>query len=116
MILNTSITGEPAFTGIVHKYKVKNKSMAGPAEVAAGMLGRDIAPTVDGASMPLAATIPPDGEGVICSPIQKFELDTPIGGGELKAPDNRFHLGEAVTLSRTAEGYLLIEREVVAEM
>ena len=36
MILNTSITGVPAFTGIVHKYKVTNKSMAGPAEVAAG--------------------------------------------------------------------------------
>ena len=35
MILNTSITGVPAFTGIVHKYKVTNKSMASSAEVAA---------------------------------------------------------------------------------
>ena len=116
MILNTSITGGLAFTGIVHKYKVKNKSMAGPAEVAAGVLGRDLPSTVNGISMPLSATVSPGSESVICSPVQKFELDTSIGGGELKAPDNRIYLGEAVTLSRTTEGYLLIEREVVAEM
>ena len=116
MILNTSITGVLAFTGIVHKYKVTNKSLAGPAEVAAGMPGRDIVPTVNGVSMSLSATITPGGEGVICSPVAKFELNTPIGGGELNAPNNRIHLGEAVTLSRTSEGYLLIEREVVAEM
>ena len=54
MILNTSITNHqpeaPAFTGIVHKYNVKNNGLRGPIVVTTGS---GEAPTVNGVSVPI---------------------------------------------------------------
>lgn len=114
MILNTSITSHqpeaPAFTGIVHKYNVKNNSPRGAVEVTTGMGN---APTVNGVSVPLSANIAAGASATIFSPVAKFELNTPLGGGGFRANYYRPSFGEAVTLSRTTEGYLLIEHEVV---
>lgn len=114
MILNTSITSHqpeaPAFTGIVHKYNVKNNNSRGPIEVTTGT---GDAPTVNGVSVPLSANIAKGASGTVFSPVAKFELNAPLGGGGFSVKFYRAAFGEAVTLSRTTEGYLLIEREVV---
>ena len=113
MILNTSITNHqpeaPAFTGIVHKYNVKNNGLRGPIEVTTGS---GEAPTVNGVSVPRSATIPIGAEDAIYSSIGKFELNAPLGGGDLSVNYYRISLGDAVQLSRTSEGYLMIERSV----
>ena len=117
MILNTSITNHqpeaPAFTGIVHKYNVKNNGLRGPIEVTTGTGN---APTVNGVSVPLSANIAAGASATIFSPVAKFELNTPLGGGGFRVNYYKLSLGEAVTLSRTTEGYLLIEREVVVNV
>ena len=114
MILNTSITSHqpeaPAFTGIVHKYNVKNNNLRGPIEVTTGT---GDAPTVNGVTVPRSVTIPIGAEGTIYSSVGKFELNAPLGGGGFSVKFYRAAFGEAVTLSRTTEGYLLIERDVV---
>lgn len=114
MILNTSITSHqpeaPAFTGIVHKYNVKNNSVRGAIEVTTGT---GDAPTVNGVSVPLSANIAAGASATIFSPVAKFELNAPLGGGSFSVNFYRAAFGETVTLSRTTEGYLLIEREVV---
>lgn len=115
MILNTSITSHqpeaPAFTGIVHKYNVKNNSMRG--DIIEVTTGTGDAPTVNGVSVPLSANIAKGASGTVFSPVAKFELNAPLGGGSFSVKFYRAAFGEAVTLSRTTEGYLLIEREVV---
>lgn len=117
MILNTSITNHqpeaPAFTGIVHKYNVKNNGLRGPIVVTTGS---GEAPTVNGVSVPRSATIPIGAEGTIYSPIATFGLDTPLSGSALNVKFYRLSFGETFTLSRTTEGYLMIEREVVVNM
>ena len=114
MILNTSITSHqpeaPAFTGIVHKYNVKNNNPRGPIEVTTGT---GDAPTVNGVSVPLSANIARGASATIFSPVAKFELNATLGGGSFSVKNYKAAFGEAVTLSRTTEGYLLIEREVV---
>ena len=117
MILNTSITNHqpeaPAFTGIVHKYNVKNNSRRGPIKVTTGS---DEALTVNGVSVPRSATIPIGAKGTIYSPIATFGLDTPLSGGALNVNFYYLSLSETFTRSRTTEGYLMIEREVVVNM
>ena len=116
MILNTSITSHqpeaPAFTGIVHKYNVKNNNTRGPIEVTTGT---GDAPTVNGVSVPLSANSAKGASGTVFSPVAKFELNAPLGGGGFSVKFYRAAFGEAVTLLRTTEGYLLIEREVVVK-
>ena len=112
MILNIArerSSGE-TFTGIVHKYNVKNNSARGPIEVTTGT---GDAPTVNGVSVPLSANIAAGAAATIFSPVAKFELNAPLGGGSFSVNFYRAAFGETVTLSRTTEGYLLIEREVV---
>lgn len=107
------IPAEAAFTGIVHKYNVKNNNPRGPIEVTTGTGN---APTVNGVSVPLSANIARGASATIFSPVAKFELNAPLGGGSFSVNYSKLSLGEAVTLSRTTEGYLLIEREVVATL
>ena len=104
------IPAEAAFTGIVHKYNVKNNNTRGPIEVTTGT---GDAPTVNGVSVPLSANIAKGASGTVFSPVAKFELNAPLGGGSFSVKLYRAAFGEAVTLSRTTEGYLLIERDVV---
>lgn len=104
------IPAEASFTGIVHKYNVKNNSRRGDTEATTGT---GDAPTVNGVSVPLSANIAMGASETIFSPVAKFELNAPLGGGSLRVNYYKLFFGEAVTLSRTTEGYLLIEREVV---
>lgn len=117
MILNTSITSHqpeaPAFTGIVHKYNVKNNNARGPIQATTGT---GDTPKVNGVTVPRSVTIPIGAEGTIYSSVGKFELNAPLGGGSFSVNYYKVAFGEAVTLSRTTEGYLLIEREVVVTM
>ena len=117
MILNIATdrgsAGGETFTGIVHKYNVKNNNARGPIEVTTGT---GDAPTVNGVSVPLSANIAKGASGTVFSPVAKFELNTPLGGGGFRVNYYRPSFGEAVTLSRTTEGYLLIEHEVVVIM
>ena len=85
MILNTSITGVPAFTGIVHKYNVKNATGRTTLKFTAGS---GDAPVINGASVPLTTVLNAGEEGVIYSPVGKFELNTPLQNGELVAVYN----------------------------
>ena len=114
MILNIATdcgcAGGETFTGIVHKYNVKNKGNRAQIEVTTGT---GEAPTVNGVTVPRSATIPIGAEGTIYSSVSKFELNVPLGGGGFSVKHYKTAFGEAVTLSRTSEGYLLIEREVV---
>lgn len=112
MILNiaTERSSGETFTGIVHKYNVKNNGRRGSIEITTGS---GEAPTVNGVSVPRSATIPLGAEDAIYSSIGKFELNAPLGGGGFSVKFYKAAFGEAVTLSRTTEGYLLIEREVV---
>ena len=123
MILNTSITSHqpeaPAFTGIVHKYNVKNATGRTTIKFTAGS---GDAPVVNGASVPLSIVLNVGQEGVIYSPVGKFELNTPLQNGELVAVYDSysnvrriFFFADKVTLSRTTEGYLLVERSVISE-
>ena len=114
MILNIATdrgsAGGETFTGIVHKYNVKNNSRRGAVEVTTGT---GDTPTVNGVSVPLSANIANGASATIFLPVAKFELNAPLGGGSFSVNYYKLSLGEAVTLSRTTEGYLLIEREVV---
>lgn len=123
MILNTSITSHqpeaPAFTGIVHKYNVKNATGRTTLKFTAGS---GDTPVVNGASVPLSIVLNAGQEGVVYSPVGKFELNTPLQNGELVAVyDNtpyvrgNFLFADKVTLSRTTEGYLLVERGVISK-
>lgn len=112
MILNiaTERSSGETFTGIVHKYNVKNNSRRGPIQATTGT---GDAPTVNGVSVPLSANIAKGASATIFSPVTKFELNATLGGGSFSVNYYKPSFGEAVTLSRTTEGYLLIEREVV---
>ena len=98
------------FENYVYKYNVKNNGRRGSIEITTGS---GEAPTVNGVSVPRSATIPLGAEDAIYSSIGKFELNATLGGGSLSVNYYKLSFGEAVTLSRTTEGYLLIEREVV---
>ena len=115
MILNiaTERSSGETFTGIVYKYNVKNNSRRGSIEITTGS---GEAPTVNGVSVPRSATIPLGAEDAIYSSIGKFELNAPLGGGDLSVNYYRISLGDAVQLSRTSEGYLMIERSVEVNM
>ena len=114
------IPAEAAFTGIVHKYNVKNAAGRTTLKFTAGS---GDAPVVNGASVPLTTVLNAGEEGVVYSPVGKFELNTPLQNGELVASiknDNNyvakrtFFFADKVTLSRTTEGYLLVERSVIS--
>lgn len=113
MILNiaTERSSGETFTGIVHKYNVKNNNARGGAIQVT--TGTGDAPTVNGVSVPLSANIAKGASATIFSPVAKFELNATLGGGSFSVNYYKPSFGEAVTLSRTTEGYLLIEREVV---
>ncbi len=77
---------------------------------------------INGASVPLTTVLNAGEEGVIYSPVGKFELNTPLQNGELVAVYNSnsnlrggFFFADKVTLSRTTEGYLLVERSVISK-
>ena len=115
MILNiaTERSSGETFTGIVHKYNVKNNNARGPIEATTGT---GDAPTVNGVSVPLSANIAKGASATIFSPVAKFELNATLGGGSLSVNYYRISLGDAVQLSRTSEGYLMIERNVEVNM
>ena len=121
MILNiaTERSGGETFTGIVHKYNVKNATGRTTLKFTAGS---GDAPVVNGASVPLSIVLNAGQEGVVHSPVGKFELNTPLQNGELVAVYNsslnitgKFFFADKVTLSRTTEGYLLVERSVISK-
>ena len=123
MILNIaterSSAGGETFTGIVHKYNVKNATGRTTLKFTAGS---GDAPVVNGASVPLSIVLNAGQEGVVYSPVGKFELNTPLQNGELVAVYNsslnitgKFFFADKVTLSRTTEGYLLVERSVISK-
>lgn len=112
-----NIPEEAAFTGIVHKYNVRNNKGRTPFTL---NTGTGEAPVVNGESVPLSIELQPGQDGVVYSPISKFELNTVLSIGALagKTKFNRdvlYYTTEAITLSRTTEGYLLIERSVVSK-
>ncbi|ETK05531.1 hypothetical protein T229_02810 [Tannerella sp. oral taxon BU063 isolate Cell 5] len=113
------IPAEATFTGIVHKYNVKNATGRTTLKFTAGS---GDAPVVNGASVPLSIVLNAGEEGVVYSPVGKFELNTPLQNGELVAVYNSnsnvrriFFFADKVTLSRTTEGYLLVERSVISK-
>ena len=121
MILNiaTERSSGETFTGIVHKYNVKNATGRTTLKFTAGS---GDAPVVNGASVPLSIVLNAGQEGVVHSPVGKFELNTPLQNGELVAVNNNnshvrgiFFFADKVTLSRTTEGYLLVERSVISK-
>ena len=121
MILNiaTERSSGETFTGIVHKYNVKNATGRTTLKFTAGS---GDAPVVNGASVPLSIVLNAGQEGVVHSPVGKFELNTPLQNGELVAVYNsssnirgKFFFADKVTLSRTTEGYLLVERSVISK-
>ena len=120
MILNIATdrgsAGGETFTGIVHKYNVKNNNPRGPIEVTTGTGN---APTVNGVSVPLSANIAKGASGTVFSPVAKFELNAPLRNGGLEGKASwggrtLYFMTEAITLSRTSEGYLMIERSVTS--
>lgn len=109
------------YTGIIYKYNVKNATGRTTLKFTAGS---GDAPVVNGASVPLSIVLNAGQEGVVYSPVGKFELNTPLQNGELEAVhknDNdfisrrMFFFADKVTLSRTTEGYLLVERSVISK-
>ena len=113
------IPAEAAFTGIVHKYNVKNDKGRTTIKLATGT---EEAPVVNGESVPLSIELNPGQAGVVYSPVSKFELNTSLQNGELAAVYNNnsdvrgnFFFADKVTLSRTTEGYLLVERSVISK-
>ena len=105
------------FTGIVHKYNVKNDKGRTPIKLATGT-GEE--PVVNGESVPLSIELQPGQAGVVYSPVSKFELNTTLSNGALAGKTQwgtsvLYYTTEAITLSRTTEGYLLIERSVVSK-
>ena len=122
MILNiaTERSSGETFTGIVYKYNVKNATGRSTLKFTAGS---GDAPVVNGASVPLSIVLNAGQEGVVHSPVGKFELNTPLQNGELVAVYNsssnirgKFFFADKVTLSRTTEGYLLVERSVILKI
>ena len=111
------IPAEASFTGIVHKYNVKNNKGRTSIKLATGT---EEAPVVNGESVPLSIELNPGQAGVVYSPVSKFELNATLSNGELAGKTNfggyvLYYTTEAITLSRTTEGYLLIERSVVSK-
>ena len=104
------------YTGIVYKYNVKNDRGRTPIKLATGT---GEAPVVNGESVPLSIELQPGKAGVVYSPVSKFELNTPLRNGGLEGKTSRggrtlYFMTEAITLSRTSEGYLMIERSVTS--
>ena len=118
MILNiaTERSSGETFTGIVYKYNVKNATGRSTLKFTAGS---GDAPVVNGASVPLSIVLNAGQEGVVYSPVGKFELNTPLRNGGLEGKTSwggrtLYFMTEAITLSRTSEGYLMIERSVTS--
>lgn len=104
------------YTGIVYKYNVKNDRGRTPLKLATGT---GEAPVVNGESVPLSIELQPGKAGVVYSPVSKFELNTPLRNGGLEGKTSwggrtLYFMTEAITLSRTSEGYLMIERSVTS--
>ena len=104
------------YTGIVYKYNVKNDRGRTPIKLATGT---GEAPVVNGESVPLSIELQPGKAGVVYSPVSKFELKTPLRNGGLEGKTSwggrtLYFMTEAITLSRTSEGYLMIERIVTS--
>ena len=104
------------YTGIVHKYNVKNDRGRTPIKLATGT---GEAPVVNGESVPLSIELQPGKAGVVYSPVSKFELNAPLLNGGLEGKTSwggrtLYFMTEAITLSRTSEGYLMIERSVTS--
>ena len=104
------------YTGIVYKYNVKNDRGRTPIKLATGT---GEAPVVNGESVPLSIELQPGKAGVVYSPVSKFELNTPLRNGGLEGKTSwggrtLYFMTEAITLSRTSEGYLMIERSVTS--
>lgn len=104
------------YTGIVYKYNVKNDRGRTPIKLATGT-GEE--PVVNGESVPLSIELQPGKAGVVYSPVSKFELNTPLRNGGLEGKTSwggrtLYFMTEAITLSRTSEGYLMIERSVTS--
>lgn len=120
MILNQCAGGGPSnldgvtFTGIVHKYNLKGR---GPRAAAQVTSGEGPTPVVNGVSMHTTANLTPQGKPVIYSPVAKFELNAALSNGALSYKPVFAGLLMAfeapVSLSRTTEGYLLIEHTVI---
>ena len=120
MILNIATdrgsAGGETFTGIVHKYNLKNDRGRTPIKLATGT---GEAPVVNGESVPLSIELQPGKAGVVYSPVSKFELNAPLRNGGLEGKASwggrtLYFMTEAITLSRTSEGYLMIERSVTS--
>ena len=118
MILNiaTERSSGETFTGIVYKYNVKNDRERTPIKLATGT---GEAPVVNGESVPLSIELQPGKAGVVYSPVSKFELNAPLRNGGLEGKPSwggrtLYFMTEAITLSRTSEGYLMIERSVTS--
>ena len=104
------------YTGIVYKYNVKNDRGITPIKLATGT---GEAPVVNGESVPLSIELQPGKAGVVYSPVSKFELNTQLRNGGLEGKPSwggrtLYFMTEAITLSRTSEGYLMIERSVTS--
>lgn len=104
------------YTGIVYKYNVKNDRGRTPIKLATGT---GEAPVVNGESVPLSIELQPGKAGVVYSPVSKFELNAPLLNGGLEGKTSwggrtLYFMTEAITLSRTSEGYLMIERSVTS--
>ena len=104
------------YTGIVYKYNVKNDRGRTPIKLATGT---GEAPVVNGESVPLSIELQPGKAGVVYSPVSKFELNAPLRNGGLEGKTSwggrtLYFMTEAITLSRTSEGYLMIERSVTS--
>ena len=104
------------YTGIVYKYNVKNDRGRTPIKLATGT---GEAPVVNGESVPLSIELQPGKAGVVYSPVSKFELNTQLRNGGLEGKPSwggrtLYFMTEAITLSRTSEGYLMIERSVTS--
>lgn len=105
------------YTGIVYKYNVKNDRGRTPIKLATGT---GEAPVVNGESVPLSIELQPGKAGVVYSPVSKFELNAPLLNGGLEGKTSwggrtLYFMTEAITLSRTSEGYLMIERSVTSQ-
>lgn len=118
MILNiaTERSSGETFTGIVYKYNVKNDRGRTPIKLTTGT---GEAPVVNGESVPLSIELQPGKAGVVYSPVSKFELNAPLRNGGLEGKTSwggrtLYFMTEAITLSRTSEGYLMIERSVTS--
>ena len=96
---------------------MKNDKGRTPIKLATGT---GEAPVVNGESVPLSIELQPGQAGVVYSPVSKFELNTTLSNGGLEGntkwnTSTLYYTTEAITLSRTTEGYLLVERSVISK-